>query len=106
MDLATIIGLVISFGLVVSAIMMGGSIMTFVSVQSVFIVVGGTIGATLVQYPLARVLNVFGVARHTFFTNAESPGAVIEKFMEYANRARREGILSLEPSSRRSTTVF
>ena len=97
MDLATIIGLVISFGLVVSAIMMGGSIMTFVSVQSVFIVVGGTIGATLVQYPLARVLNVFGVARHTFFANAESPGAVIEKFMEYANRARREGILSLEP---------
>jgi chemotaxis protein MotA len=97
MDLATIIGLVMSFGLVVSAIMMGGSIMTFVSVQSVFIVIGGTIGCVLVQYPLSRVLNVFGVVRHTFFADAESPGAVIEKFMEYANRARREGILSLEP---------
>lgn len=97
MDLATVIGIVISFGLVASAIVMGGSPMIFVSIPSILIVGGGTIGATLVNYPLGTVLGVMGVIKKTMFTTLESPQAIIDKFMDYANRARREGILSLEP---------
>jgi len=97
MDLATIIGIVLSFGLVLSAILMGGSIISFVDIPSVFIVVGGTIGATLVNYPLSLVFSVLKVIRKTFFTHLDNPGDIISRFMDYANRARREGILSLEP---------
>jgi chemotaxis protein MotA len=61
------------------------------------IVMGGTLGATMVNYPLANVLGVMGIIKKTFFSSLESPAEIIEKFMDYANRARREGILSLEP---------
>jgi chemotaxis protein MotA len=97
MDLATILGIVISFGLVLAGILEGGSIMIFVSIPSLLIVVGGTIGATLVNYPLATVLGVMGVIKKTFNASAQSPSFIIEQFMDFANRARREGILSLEP---------
>jgi chemotaxis protein MotA len=46
---------------------------------------------------LANVLGVMGIIKKTFFSSLESPAEIIEKFMDYANRARREGILSLEP---------
>ncbi|MEF2230365.1 MAG: motility protein A [Pseudodesulfovibrio sp.] len=97
MDLGTIIGIVLSFGLVVSAILTGSSLMIFVSIPSVFIVIGGTLGAALVNYPMSYVIGVIGVIKNTFFSNLESPQDVIERFKDYANRARREGILSLEP---------
>ncbi|MFV0421009.1 flagellar motor protein [Oleidesulfovibrio sp.] len=97
MDLATILGIVISFGLVLAGILEGGSIMIFVSIPSLLIVMGGTIGATLVNYPLATVLGVMGVIKKTFNASSQSPTAIIDQFMDFANRARREGILSLEP---------
>ena len=67
MDLATVLGIVISFGLVLSAIMMGGSIFIFVSIPSLLIVLGGTIGATLVNYPLRRVIAVMSVFKKTLY---------------------------------------
>ncbi len=97
MDLATVIGIVISFGLVLAAILVGGNLLIFIDAQSALIVIGGTIGATLVNYPLGMVLGVFGVVKNAFFTSLQSPDAIVEQFMDYANRARREGILSLEP---------
>ncbi len=97
MDLATILGIVLSFGLVVAAIMSGSSLLIFVDVPSLAIVLGGTTGALLVNYPLGRVLSLMGVVKKTLFAKVESPTTIIEQFMDYANRARREGILSLEP---------
>ncbi len=97
MDLATVIGLVIAFGLVAAAIITGGTPLIFIDVPSMLIVFGGTIGATMVNTPLPKVLALMSVTRQTFFSSMESPAEIIEKFMDYANRARREGILSLEP---------
>lgn len=97
MDLATVIGIVLSFGLVVAAILTGSSLLIFISVPSALIVLGGTIGASLVNYPMGHVVGVIGVMKNAFFTNIDSPSDIIAQFMEYANRARREGILSLEP---------
>ncbi|MFP4083515.1 MAG: motility protein A [Desulfonatronovibrio sp.] len=97
MDLATIIGLILAFGLVGSAIVFGGSPLVFINIPSALIVFGGTIGATLVNYPLGHVLGVIGVIKQTFMTRVDNPSVIIEQFMDYANKARREGILSLEP---------
>lgn len=97
MDLATIIGVVLSFGLVISAIMMGSSLFVFVSIPSLLIVVGGTIGSTLVHYPLGHILGVVGVVKNCFFAKLPKPSDTIAQFLDYANRARKEGILSLEP---------
>ena len=96
MDLATILGFVVSFGLIIAALLLGGDPLTFVDVPSMLIVFGGTIGATLTHYPLGTVLKVGIVIRKTLVSKTPVPAAIINQFMDYANRARREGILALE----------
>lgn len=96
MDLATILGMIVSFGLIIAALMAGGDVLLFVDVPSMMIVFGGTIGATLTHYPLGTVLKVGKVIRKTLVGKTPSTQIIIDEFMDYANRARREGILSLE----------
>jgi chemotaxis protein MotA len=97
MDLATIIGIFLAFGLLISAIMVGGGIFVFINIPSILIVLGGTLGATLINYPLKHIIGVLGVVKNAFFIRLEKPSDTISKFLEYANKARKEGILSLEP---------
>ncbi len=97
MDLATIIGLVLAFGLVVAGIMMNSSLLIYIDIASAVIVLGGTIGAAMVNYPIGHMMSVLKVCRKTLFATMDDPKDIISRFMDYANRARREGILSLEP---------
>ncbi len=96
MDIATVIGLLAAFGLMVSAIMQGSSLMIFIDIPSVTIVVGGTIGTVLVHFPFGDLMGAFNVARKAFFHKAQSPVETIEKLITYAGKARKEGILSLQ----------
>ncbi len=96
MDLATVIGLVAAFGLMLSAILQGGSLMIFIDTPSLIIVGGGVIGVVLVHFPLGDVLGAFSVARNAFFHKAQSPVDTIEKLITFAGKARKEGILSLQ----------
>jgi chemotaxis protein MotA len=96
MDLATVLGIVSAFGLVVIAIFMGGGLGLFVNVPSLMIVVGGTFGTTLINFPLNDVLGVIRVVKNVFFKKRESVRDMIKRFIDFATKARREGILALE----------
>ncbi|ROR01879.1 flagellar motor protein [Desulfosoma caldarium] len=96
MDIATLVGIVSAFALVLSAIIMGGGLGMFINIPSMLIVVGGTIGATMVNYPLRDVLSVIKVVKNVFFTKVWSTQEVVDRFVEFANKSRREGILALE----------
>jgi len=97
-DIATIIGFVVAFGLVVAGILQGGSLATFIDPPSLLIVVGGTIGATLVNYSLPQVLGLVGIIKNAFFSQSYNPDKWIEVLVEFAGKSRRDGILSLESS--------
>lgn len=96
MDLATVLGIVSAFGLVVIAIFMGGGLSLFVNVPSLMIVAGGTFGTTLINYPLNDVLGVSRVVKNAFFKKRRSVRDMIKRFIDFATKARREGILALE----------
>ncbi|HEU17901.1 MAG TPA: motility protein A [Deltaproteobacteria bacterium] len=96
MDLATIFGIVSGFGLVIIAMSMGGGLGWFVNIPSALIVMGGTIGAVLINYPLSELIGVMKVAKNVFFQKELSAGNVIETLVEMSKIARREGILALE----------
>jgi len=98
MDAATLIGIICAFALVLSAIMMGSGLNLFFNVPSLMIVLGGTFGATMINYPIRDVLSVFRVLRNVFFSKAWSSQEIIRKFIDLSNRSRREGILVLEDS--------
>ncbi|HKL76987.1 MAG TPA: motility protein A [Gammaproteobacteria bacterium] len=96
MDIATLIGLVASFGLVLLGILLGGTLTSFLNPAGALIVIGGTLGATLVSYPLQNVINAWRVARKAFIHKAEDPKDVISELLEYAQTVRKEGVLALE----------
>ncbi len=96
MDLATLIGFILSFAMVLGSIMANGPLSSFWDTGSILIVVGGTIGVTLINYPLGDVISIMGVMKNAFLYKTTSPGEVIKKLVHFADMARREGILFLE----------
>jgi len=96
LDLATLIGLIGAFGIIIAAIVVGGSALVFVNVPSLLIVLGGTIMAVLMKFPLSHFLSAFKIALKAFIHKAESPGDLIREGVALANVARKEGVLGLE----------
>ena len=96
MDIATVLGVISAFGLVLIAIFMGGGIQLFVNIPALMIVVGGTLGATMINYPLKDVFGVLKVVQKALLTKNVAIKELIKKFMTFAQKARKEGILALE----------
>jgi len=106
LDIATIVGIVVAFGLIVWSILLGGSLSGFVDMPSIAVVIGGTLGALLINYPLAKFLSMISLFRKTVLFTQEDPDNVITKMVGYAERARREGMLALEEDSENETDEF
>ena len=95
MDLATLIGLLAAFGVIIGAIWTGGDMAQFINLPSVMIVLGGTMGASLVKFPLKHFFGAFKVAMKAFLYKGESARVLIDEAMELANAARKSGLLAL-----------
>ena len=96
MDIATLVGIATAFLLVVGAIASKGGLGFFIDVPSALIVIGGTIGATLINYPLGDVIGVMSVVKKAFFSGVKQPVSLVPMMVEYAKIARKEGVLALE----------
>ena len=106
MDVATLFGMIVAGGLVVSAILVGGPGSWFINPPAIMIVIGGTMGATLLNYPLSEILGVFRVAKNVLVQRAPATGNLVLMMVEFAKKARREGILSFESSSGSCVTIL
>ncbi len=93
MDIATIIGTVVTVTLILLAM---ESPMAFLNVPSLLIVVGGTAGATLIANPLSDFIGALGIYKKAFIPPGTLPAELITKIVGFAETARREGILALE----------
>ena len=96
MDLATLVGILGAFGIIISAIVVGGSAIIFLNAPSLLIVGGGTLFAVLIKFPLAHFLSAFKVAAKAFSNKAEDPLKLINEGVQLAHIARKEGVLGLE----------
>jgi chemotaxis protein MotA len=96
MDLATLVGLLGAFGIIIAAIVVGGSAIIFVNPPSLLIVVGGTLFAVLMKFPMGHFFSAFKVATKAFFNKPEDSMKLIEEGVQLANIARKEGVLGLE----------
>ena len=95
-DLATVLGLVSGFVLVSSAIAFGGSASSFIDLPALLIVVGGTFAITMVSFNLDEILRAQVVVLKALTNRNSDPQMAAIETMTLADRARREGILSLE----------
>lgn len=96
MDLASLVGVVGAFGIVVMAMILGGDISMFVNVPSVLIVVVGSMFAVLMKFELGQFLGAIKVAGKAFAFKLVKPEALIGEIVEMAGLARKGGLLSLE----------
>ncbi len=96
MDLATLGGMVVGFGLIIWSITMGSSLSSFINIPGLAIVVGGTVCATLISERMGNVLGTIKVAMNAFFSRVPSVPETIKTLVEYAGIARKSGLLSLE----------
>lgn len=96
MDLGTVVGVIMAFALILASILLGSSLGPFIDIPSVIIVIGGAICATMISIPLSRVKGVMGVFKKAVLHKAQKPQKLIEDLVNFAEIARRDGILSLE----------
>ncbi len=97
MDIATIIGLILGFGLILTSIAIGGGGLTpFIDLPSVMIVFGGAFAASLINFPLKKVMGTFGIILKCFLFKLPDSGELIAQFKSFSTLVRRDGLLALE----------
>ncbi len=106
MDIATLLGLLCGFGILVWAVATGGSLGQFFHLPSLAIVLGGTLAAVLANFPLPRVRKMSAVVRKTLFHRHQDPQVIIDKLVSCAERARKDGMLALEEDSETERDEF
>lgn len=96
MDLATLIGLIIAWALIIATIALGSGALVFINVPSLMIVFGGTIAVVMMRFSLGQFLGAFKTAGKAFSNKAETVEELIGSVVELATVARKEGLLALE----------
>jgi len=96
LDLATLIGLIGAFGIVLASIMIGGSAGTFINTPSLLLVLGGTVLVTMMKFSLGKFLGATSIAVKAFLHKPSSPEELIENAVQLAKSARQGGLLALE----------
>src|SRR5262249_3463878 len=97
MDLGTILGLVVALiGILAGQAIEGGSIFQILQPTAAMIVFGGTLGATMIGFPLNVLKQAAVDLLNIFKVDTMEPSTVIDEVVRFTNKARREGIISLE----------
>lgn len=96
--MSTLLGILFGiFLLIGSVLLMGGGFQTFLDPAAVMIVLGGTLAATLISFPLSLVLGIFKISIRLFRNNHEvSLEGSLERLLELALKASQSSIYALE----------
>ena len=97
MDKATWGGVFLAVaGIVAGLLLEGGKLSQILQPTAAMIVFGGTLGAVLIQFPLAVVLEALSRLLHIFIEPRRDPREMVQQLVKYAHQARRDGIISLD----------
>ena len=94
MDFATIFGVLIGIALIGGAIIMqaiasGTNPIVFVDLQSIMIVMGGTLAATAIAFPLKEVLRMMAVMKAVFRGSKTTLGPMVDEIVDMSSVARK-----------------
>lgn len=99
MDILSIVGVVVGIGAVLLGVMLdGGDISSLVNVPALVIVFGGTVGATLLQFPPAIFIRSIKMLPWVLRPQKINFSEQIELIIHWSYLARKEGLLGLEDS--------
>jgi len=97
MDLASLSGILLALvGILAGLLLEGGHVRQILQPTAAMIVFGGTLGAILLQFPLATVFAAARRLLRLFLPRDEGAAALLRQIVAFANKARRHGIVSLD----------
>ena len=96
MDIASLIGLVGTLGMIAGAMVSSGGIGPFIDTPSMLIVIGGTFFAVMYRSTLPMFLASFGALAKVFLPGAKKHDELITRLTELAGIARKDGMMALE----------
>ncbi len=97
MDILSLIGLLVGFGAIIGGqYLEGGHIDTIMNAVALLIVLGGTLGAVMLQTPLGTFLRSVRILGWVFVPPKISAEATLDRILEWNQVARKEGLMRLE----------
>jgi chemotaxis protein MotA len=97
LDKASLVGITLALGGILAGLLLeGGNLGQIVQPTAAMIVFGGTLGAVMLQFPLSIVLLAFRQLSSVFVNPPRDPQAMVRQLVQFAQKARREGIVSLD----------
>jgi chemotaxis protein MotA len=96
MDIATVLGVIFGFVVIIGTILYEGNLRIFFNVPAIAIVVGGMTCATMIHFSMGQFLGIFSVIKKTLLHRAVPPQELIQRMVNYAAINRRDGALALE----------
>ncbi|GIO88512.1 motility protein A [Paenibacillus faecis] len=107
MDIATILGIIIGLAALIGGFLWeGGELGGLMQIASAVIVLGGTLAAVMVSYPLAKLKTVPRALALAFTSRKEDTTELIEELVGMSTIARREGVLALEQKAAEHQNPF
>jgi chemotaxis protein MotA len=101
-----IIGIIAGFGLIIYGILRGSPLTTFVDLSSLCITLGGSLSAMLVNFSFAEFISAIKGFSLVFKKKPPDTGKVLNQIVEFAKKARRDGLLALEDEAQKSDDEF
>ena len=96
MDKASIFGLFTGVALILTAILLGSSLGTFINVQGILIVAGGTIAGTCIAFPTDELKLVWPVSRRVFHHPGDEMVALSQYLIKALQVLKKDGPVALE----------
>lgn len=106
MDIATVIGIIFGFTVVLGTISYEGDLAIFFNIPALAIVGGGMTCATLIHFSLPQFLGIFTIIKKTFIVKIPQQSVLIQKIVDFAAINRRDGTLALEQEIRKLSDPF
>jgi chemotaxis protein MotA len=96
-DKSTVFGLLIAIMAVLSdTLFHGGNPLELINVPALVLIIGGSVGATMIGAPFKDFMSMFKAIPGTFKEPKDDPGKIIDLLVEMAEKARKEGLLALQ----------
>lgn len=97
MDIGMILGILVALGAILGGnLLEGGHLESLIGIPAFLIVIGGTIGAVLVQFPLPVVKGALSAGMGLLKPKKSDPAKLVDELVSLAQLARKDGVLGLE----------
>ncbi len=107
LDIISLVGLVLGLSaILLGQFLEGGHINSLLQFTAFLIVIGGTLGAVMLQSSLRVFLDGLAMLRWVFMPPRVASQETLAMLLDWSHKARRGGLLALEPFIEQQTDLF